>query len=123
MFIRKGLERVDPSLFFEEAVNGLEALQKIAESPPHLILLDLMMPGMDGLEVCKRLRADLQTAFLPIIMLTARDDAGSKKMGFLSGTDDYVVKPFDAEELAARVRRLLERTYGLGSSRSRSVAA
>jgi type IV pilus assembly protein PilB len=123
MFIRKGLERVDPSLLFEEAVNGLEALQKIAQSPPHLILLDLMMPGMDGLEVCKRLRADLQTAFLPIIMLTARDDAGSKKMGFLSGTDDYVVKPFDAEELAARVRRLLERTYGLGSSRARSVAA
>jgi CheY-like chemotaxis protein len=123
MFIRKGLERVDPSLLFEEAVNGLEALQKIAQSPPHLILLDLMMPGMDGLEVCKRLRADLQTAFLPIIMLTARDDAGSKKMGFLSGTDDYVVKPFDAEELAARVRRLLERTYGLGSTRPRSVAA
>jgi type IV pilus assembly protein PilB len=123
MFIRKGLERVDSSLLFEEAANGLEALQRIEESPPHLILLDLMMPGMDGLEVCKRLRADLQTAFLPIIMLTARDDAGSKKLGFLSGTDDYVVKPFDAEELAARVRRLLERTYGLGSSRARSVAA
>jgi type IV pilus assembly protein PilB len=123
MFIRKGLERVDSSLLFEEASNGLEALQRIEESPPHLILLDLMMPGMDGLEVCKRLRADLQTAFLPIIMLTARDDASSKKLGFLSGTDDYVVKPFDAEELAARVRRLLERTYGLGSSRARSVAA
>ncbi len=123
MFIRKGLERVDPSLVFEEATNGLEALKKIEESPPHLILLDLMMPGMDGLEVCKRLRADLQTAFLPIIMLTARDDASSKKLGFLSGTDDYVVKPFDAEELGARVRRLLERTYGLGSPRARSVAA
>jgi type IV pilus assembly protein PilB len=123
MFIRKGLERVDSSLMFEEAANGLEALQKIEESPPHLILLDLMMPGIDGLEVCKRLRADLQTAFLPIIMLTARDDASSKKLGFLSGTDDYVVKPFDAEELAARVRRLLERTYGLSSPRARSVAA
>jgi CheY-like chemotaxis protein len=123
MFIRKGLERVDPSLMFEEAANGTEALQRIQESPPHLILLDLMMPGIDGLEVCKRLRADLQTAFLPIIMLTARDDAASKKLGFLSGTDDYVVKPFDAEELAARVRRLLERTYGLSNSRTRSVAA
>ncbi len=123
MFIRKGLERVDPSLVFEEAANGTEALQRIQESPPHLILLDLMMPGIDGLEVCKRLRADLQTAFLPIIMLTARDDAASKKLGFLSGTDDYVVKPFDAEELAARVRRLLERTYGLSNSRTRSVAA
>jgi type IV pilus assembly protein PilB len=123
MFIRKGLERVDPSLMFEEAANGMEALQRVQESPPHLILLDLMMPGIDGLEVCKRLRADLQTAFLPIIMLTARDDAASKKLGFLSGTDDYVVKPFDAEELAARVRRLLERTYGLSNSRTRSVAA
>jgi CheY-like chemotaxis protein len=123
MFIRKGLERVDSSLVFEEAANGLEALEKIEESPPHLILLDLMMPGIDGLEVCKRLRADLQTAFLPIIMLTARDDASSKKLGFLSGTDDYVVKPFDAEELAARVRRLLERTYGLSSTRARPVAA
>jgi len=57
-------------------------------------------------------------------MLTARDDANSKKLGFLAGTDDYVIKPFDAEELAARVRRLLERTYGLATPRvARSVAA
>ncbi len=123
LFIRKGLERVDRSLLFDEAANGLEALHRIEESPPHLILLDLTMPGMDGLEVCKRLRADLQTAFLPIIMLTARDDANSKKGGFFAGTDDYVVKPFDAEELAARVRRLLERTYGLSRPRARSAAA
>jgi DNA-binding response OmpR family regulator len=123
LFIRKGLERVDRSLLFDEAANGLEALRKVEESPPHLILLDLTMPGMNGFEVCKRLRADLQTAFLPIIMLTARDDANSKKGGFLAGTDDYVVKPFDTEELAARVRRLLERTYGLSSPRARSVAA
>jgi type IV pilus assembly protein PilB len=124
VFIRKGLARVDSTLLFDEAADGLEALRKVEESPPHLILLDLMMPGMDGYEVCKRLRADLQTAFLPIIMLTARDDANSKKLGFLAGTDDYVIKPFDAEELAARVRRLLERTYGLATPRAaRSVAA
>jgi type II secretory ATPase GspE/PulE/Tfp pilus assembly ATPase PilB-like protein/ActR/RegA family two-component response regulator len=123
VFIRKGLERVDSRFVFDEAADGLEALQKIEESPPHLILLDLMMPRMDGFEVCKRLRADLQTAFLPIIMLTARDDGNSKRLGFLAGTDDYVAKPFDAEELAARVRRLLERTYGLGAARMRSAAA
>jgi len=123
MFIKKGLERVDSRFVFDEAADGVEALQKIAESPPHLILLDLMMPRMDGFEVCKRLRADLQTAFLPIIMLTARDDAKSKRLGFLAGTDDYVAKPFDSEELAARVRRLLERTYGLGAAQTRSAAA
>ncbi len=70
-----------------------------------------MMPGLDGYEFCKRLRAKLSTALIPVIMLTACSDTESKELGFLAGTDDYLTKPFDRAELVARVRRLLERTY------------
>jgi DNA-binding response OmpR family regulator len=71
-----------------------------------------MMPGMDGFEVCETLRKNVRTAFTPILMLTALDDAGSRARGFHAGTDDYISKPFARAELLARVRRLLERTYG-----------
>jgi len=94
------------------AACGSEALERAQEEPPDLILLDVMMPGMDGFEVCEQLRANVRTAFIPILMLTARDDAGSRARGFLAGTDDYVGKPFARTELLARVRRLIERTYG-----------
>jgi DNA-binding response OmpR family regulator len=94
------------------ASNGPEALELAQAEPPDLILLDIMMPGMDGFQVCERLRSNLRTAFIPIIMLTARDDAASRAQGFLAGTDDYVGKPFARAELLARVRRLLERSYG-----------
>ena len=94
------------------ASGGAEALQIAQDALPDLILLDLMMPGMDGFQVCEQLRANVRTAFIPILMLTARDDAGSRARGFLAGTDDYVSKPFARAELLARVRRLLERTYG-----------
>ena len=95
----------------DEAANAFEAIGKVEINKPHLIILDIMMPGMDGFDLCKRLRANLQTALIPIIMLTARGDAESKTTGFLAGTDDYLVKPFDRQELQARVQRLLERTY------------
>jgi len=71
-----------------------------------------MMPGLDGYDFCKRLRAKLSTALIPVIMLTACSDSESKELGFLAGTDDYNTKPFDRAELVARVRRLLERNYG-----------
>ncbi len=90
-------------------------------SLPHLIVLDVMMPGMDGFEVCRRLRADLKTALIPVLMLTARDDAESKRTGFLAGTDDYVVKPFDRAELIARVQRLLQRSYGFAPGHTEEV--
>jgi len=105
-----------PPCRVETAASGEEALAKVAASRPHLVLLDLMMPGMDGYEVCRRLRANLATALIPIIMLTALGDIESKRLGFLAGTDDYVVKPFELMELQARVRRLLERTYGWSSA-------
>jgi type IV pilus assembly protein PilB len=105
----------------ELASNGPEALAKVAARTPHLIVLDVMMPGMDGFEVCRKLRADLKTALIPVLMLTARDDADSKRMGFLAGTDDYVVKPFDRPELIARVQRLLERSYGFAPGHTEEV--
>lgn len=109
--VRLTLERSAGRIECDEAADGFEALEKIEAGRPHLVLLDLMMPGMDGIEVCKRLRERLSTAFLPVIMLTARADAKSKELGFVAGTDDYVTKPFDRSELVARVYRLLDRTY------------
>jgi type IV pilus assembly protein PilB len=96
------------------ASTGTEALERAENSPPDLILLDVMMPNMDGFEVCARLRANLRTAFVPILMLTALNDPDSRTRGFLVGTDDYISKPFDRQELLARVRRVLQRTYGTG---------
>jgi type IV pilus assembly protein PilB len=92
--------------------SGAEALESAETNPPDLVLLDIMMPGMDGFAVCEQLRKNVRTAFIPILMLTARDDAASRARGFLAGTDDYVAKPFARAELVARVRRILERTYG-----------
>jgi DNA-binding response OmpR family regulator len=80
---------------------------------PDLVVLDVMMPGMNGFEVCQKLRSNLQTAFIPIMMLTGNTDEASRTQGFLVGTDDYMGKPFSVPELHARVSRLLRRTYGM----------
>lgn len=106
------LERSGLPISARTAANGPDALEQAQHDPPDVILLDVMMPGMDGFEVCQRLRANVRTAFIPILMVTARDDAASRGQGFLVGTDDYITKPFAPHELLARVRRLLERTYG-----------
>ena len=100
-------------LIVDTACDGYEALRKTEQEPPDVIVLDLTMPGLDGFQVCEQLRASIRTAFIPIMMLTARDDAASRVKGFLVGTDDYVMKPFARDELVARLRRLLERTYGI----------
>ena len=88
------------------ACDGLSGLHLVAESPPDLVLLDVMMPGMDGWEVCRRLRAQ---ANVPIIMLTAKDEELDKLRGFRLGVDDYVTKPFSFAELTARVGAVLAR--------------
>jgi type IV pilus assembly protein PilB len=98
----------------ELASNGREGVEKARANLPDIILLDVMMPEMDGFEVCKMLRADVHTAFVPILMLTALDDSASRTRGFMAGTDDYISKPFDRRELLARFRRVLGRTYGAG---------
>jgi adenylate cyclase len=93
------------------AGSGEEALKRIAERPPDLILLDLRMPGMDGFEVCRRLRADPATAYLPVIMITASGNE-QKLEAIEAGVDDFLPKPYDAAELKARVGSLLRiKTY------------
>ncbi len=87
-----------------EAADGAQALQLAAADPPDLILLDVMMPGMDGFEVCRRLRADSGLAEVPVIMVTALDDQASRLAGIEAGADDFITKPFNRAELRARVR-------------------
>jgi len=106
------LEQSGLPISVEAVAGGAEALDLAEDNPPDLILLDIMMPDMDGFEVCQRLRSNVRTAFIPILMLTALDDSDSRARGFLAGTDDYISKPFARAELLARVRRLIERTYG-----------
>jgi DNA-binding response OmpR family regulator len=90
--------------------SGAEVLPKVRAERPDLIVLDLMLPGLDGLMVCQALRADPLTAAIPIIMVTARADEADRVSGLELGADDYVTKPFSAKELAARVGALLRRT-------------
>jgi two-component system response regulator MprA len=93
------------------AADGEEALRSARVEPPDLVVLDLMLPGMDGLEVCRRLRWG---ANVPILMLTARDAVSDRIAGLDSGADDYLVKPFDFDELLARIRALMRRMQPLG---------
>ena len=91
------------------AMNGLDALKRVKEDKPDLVVLDLMLPHMDGLEVCKRLRAVPDTSMLPIIMLTAKAEESDTIVGLELGADDYVTKPFSPRALVARVKALLRR--------------
>jgi two-component system phosphate regulon response regulator PhoB/two-component system alkaline phosphatase synthesis response regulator PhoP len=92
------------------ASDGDDALEKAFTLRPDLIILDLMLPRMDGWEVCRRLKAEKDTAFIPIIMLTARREERDVVEGLELGADDYMKKPFSLSELTARVRALLRRT-------------
>jgi phosphate regulon transcriptional regulator PhoB len=91
------------------ARDGEDALDATRREHPDLILLDLMLPGMDGLEVCKTLKADTKTAYVPIIMLTAKSQESDKIVGLEIGADDYVTKPFSPRELMARIKAVLRR--------------
>jgi len=90
-----------------EAYNGEEGLQKVSEYNPDLIVLDIMMPKIDGYEVCQRLKADENTKYIPVLMLTAKGEVENKVKGLDIGADDYLAKPFDYTELSARIRSLL----------------
>jgi len=90
-----------------EAYNGEEALNKVPEYDPDLIVLDVMMPKIDGYEVCQRLKSDENTKYIPVLMLTAKGKVDHKVKGLDIGADDYMSKPFDYKELSARVRSLL----------------
>ncbi|MCL4263651.1 MAG: response regulator [Anaerolineae bacterium] len=91
-----------------EAEDGFDALDKVRKSRPDVILLDVMMPGMDGFAVCERLRNDVDTAALPIIMLSAKTDLGSINRGLRVGATVYLTKPISPEDLTRHVREALE---------------
>ena len=91
----------------ETATNGEEALERVRENPPHLILLDVMMPLMDGYEVSRRIKNDEALPYIPIILVTARDSTQDKVEGLDAGADDYLTKPVNFPELEARVRSML----------------
>lgn len=92
-----------------EASDGVSGLALARERMPTLVLLDLMLPGMDGLEVCRRLAATPETADIPVLMLTARGEEMDRVVGLSLGADDYVVKPFSVRELLLRIRAILRR--------------
>ena len=112
-FIKLGLKY--EGFQVESATDGLQGLDAAQRFDPDLIILDVMLPGIDGLEVCRRLRANPITQDMPILMLTAKDDVRDRIVGLDTGADDYLTKPFSFEELVARIRAILRR-----QSRSRS---
>jgi two-component system alkaline phosphatase synthesis response regulator PhoP len=91
------------------ADSGEQALKRARFDPPDLIVLDLMLPGMDGLEVCRKIKADPKTRQIPIVMLTAKSEDADVVVGLELGADDYMTKPFSGRVLVARVRRILRR--------------
>ncbi len=108
---REGLEA-------DEAARGDTALEVFEKRPPALVLLDLMLPGLEGIEVCRRIR---RVSSIPIIMLTAKDETMDKILGLELGADDYITKPFDPKEVIARVKVCLRRAQG-GSEPAKALA-
>ncbi|OGO13137.1 MAG: DNA-binding response regulator [Chloroflexi bacterium RBG_13_68_17] len=109
-FLRRGLSYEGYRV--ETAADGTAGLNAARETPPDLVVLDWMLPGLDGLEVCKRLRAGSE---VPILMLTAKDAVSDRVQGLDAGADDYLVKPFEFDELLARIRALLRRARPEGA--------
>jgi two-component system, OmpR family, alkaline phosphatase synthesis response regulator PhoP len=92
-----------------EAATGEDALREIRLNPPAMVLLDLMLPGVDGLEICKRLKNDKKTAHIPVMMLTAKGEEADVVVGLELGADDYITKPFSPRVLLARIKAVLRR--------------
>jgi two-component system response regulator MprA len=93
------------------AGNGREALDKIARDKPHLVLTDIEMPQMNGLELIRHLRKDGTTAFIPVIILSQKSQVADRLKGFAVGTDDYLPKPFSFQEMFFRINVILRRVY------------
>ena len=106
--LRFNLEREGYAVL--EADNGLDGLRTASLELPDLVVLDLMLPGLDGCEVCRRLKTQTATAGTPVLMLTARGEEVDRIEGFTLGADDYVVKPFSVKELVLRIRAILRRS-------------
>ncbi|MEK6729709.1 MAG: response regulator [Planctomycetota bacterium] len=101
----------------ETAYNGEDALFLARKARPELVILDLMLPGIDGLEVCKKLKADPELANVAIVMLTAKGEEADITLGLKLGADDYVIKPFSPKELVARVRAVFRRAKGSSTAK------
>jgi DNA-binding response OmpR family regulator len=101
--------------------SGRDVVPRIRKTPPDLLILDVMLPGVDGLDVCRAVRADENTAGIPIIMVTAKGEESDRIVGLELGADDYVTKPFSPGEVVARVRALLRRSNRTGPAESRLV--
>jgi two-component system alkaline phosphatase synthesis response regulator PhoP len=94
--------------------SGADVLPRIKKAPPDVLLLDVMLPGLDGLSVCRTVRSDQRTASIPIIMVTAKTDESDRIVGLELGADDYIAKPFSPNEVIARIRALLRRAQRAG---------
>ena len=113
--VRRYLELEDFRV--REAADGYEALDILRDDPPNLIVLDLMLPGIDGLSLTQHIRQDRQ---IPIIMLTAKGEPGDRIRGLDLGADDYITKPFSPQEVVSRVRAVLRRTEGISNQKSQA---
>jgi DNA-binding response OmpR family regulator len=108
--------------FEADIVNsGRDVVPRLRKTPPDLLLLDLMLPGLDGLDVCRAVRSDENTASIPIIMVTAKGEESDRIVGLELGADDYITKPFSPGEVVARVRALLRRTTRSGPADNRRL--
>ena len=99
--------------------SGRDILPRLKKAPPDLLLLDIMLPGLDGLEVCRAVRSDEHTATIPIIMITAKGEESDRIVGLELGADDYITKPFSPNEVIARIRALLRRAHRTGPADGR----
>ena len=106
--LRHYLERASHQV--DVLTNGTDVLPRVRENEPDLVILDRMLPGLDGLEICRLLRAQPSTADLPLMMVTARAEESDRIVGLELGADDYITKPFSAKEVVARVNALLRRS-------------
>ena len=120
VMLRYNLEKL--GYLVDEAADGQEALLRVAESPPDIVLLDWMLPSLSGIEVCRQIRRRPQTRDLPIIMLTARVEEQDQVRGLNTGADDYITKPFSIDALVARVRALLRRAQPQPAGRTLQFA-
>jgi type IV pilus assembly protein PilB len=111
--VEAALKQLPVSVEVFTASDGAQALEEIERSKADMAILDVKMPNVDGFQVCEKLRQDVRTAFLPILMLTANSDQENRTKGYLVGTDDFMSKPFALPDFLARVTRLLRRTYGI----------
>ncbi len=105
------------------AETGAEALKKISAEQPHLVVLDIMLPDMTGLQICHQLRSKVETEQIPIVMLTGKDQIPDKIRGLQAGADAYIIKPVKASTVVARIAEVLEETQSLASEQPAKVSS